>query len=200
VVANEQPDPWLVCVALMDNLREAQGRAQGDVLRFAVVGAAFLVLRATVSSISFAGIDIANPRIAEYALVPYAAFLGMRFVKAQRISDAIEVGLVRFVTDSGLRVPMQAMPIDWGLSRNRSAAAGLSLARSHLVTPGVMAFAVLVALGISWYDAVDHGDIIWCLLASMATTVVVIATLQGRRFWEGSFFGATAGRNLPDLS
>ena len=191
-MADAGPGAWEVATALMDNLREAQRRAAGDVLRFAVVGAVFAVVRGSAaSSVTFAGFTIANPRIVEFAVVPYAAFLATRFMKAQLLTDSIEASLKRHLGHTGLGVPAEVLPMDWGLSRNRSAATGIGLELSRSVTPAVMLGAVAVGLAFSWYDTSD-ADSIWCALSTAATVVLLAATLIGRQEWKRSFFAVDA--------
>lgn len=188
-MTSTRPDVWDVANALMANVREAQNRAESDTLRFVVVAVAFLIVRASAASaITFGGFTIANPRVVQFALVPYAAFLAIRYTKATRLVDRIVDRLSVVLEDISPPLPLEAFPVDWDNVRNGSNVTRVSLERARWFFPAVMGVAVLIGLGLSWYDA-SESDYIWIILATLATLGVVLAIATFHKAWSKSFLG-----------
>lgn len=173
---DREPSQWQVARAVMQNIREAQGRAEGDSLRFIALIAAFLVIRGSAAStLSVAGLQIDDLRIIQFAIVPLGAFLALRYARAQALTASLAKLLGTHLGDHLPAVPKLVCPPDWDILRN--VAERVRPARRLLTFAAWSTMYGLVVTGvvINSIDATSANSG-WAILSAVVTIIVLALT------------------------
>lgn len=181
------PTTWEVEQLLRENIREAQGRMERDVLLFGVLFVVYVVLAsAHIKTISAAGVTITQPQYAQFALVPYAVLTGLRFAKAQAVRDSVYRELKR----RGSLAPKEASVLDWSLSGDRVRRYQRLGRFQSVVTPAMMLIGVVAGYAFNFVDADGEALMLWAILTLIVGLALLALMGSGRAAWSAAFYWA----------
>jgi hypothetical protein len=188
-MSDSEPSHWQTALAVMENIREVQRRADSDSLRYIGLVAAFLVIRSSgASSLSILGLHINDTKLIQFALVPIAAFFAIRYARAQVLTASFSQFLRSHFTDSLPGVSPMICPPDWDMVRDMTRRVG----RVGRLLPGglelVMYALVVIGIVVNLNDATDLNRG-WALLATSSTILLFVATLPAMREWKTAVIG-----------
>jgi hypothetical protein len=182
----DKPSSWQVA-ALISNVRDVTRRAETDSLLFVAIIVGFLITRsAGASSLSVIGLQITNPQVIQVTLPPLAAFLALRYAKAEKLSAAIGMQL-RSLLDGDLpSVPIAVSPPDWDVVRDVAvrmrSASGFSPVGASVVMFGLVGAGVVVNL----LDAKGGSGIYWAAISGFITALIILIMLFSRSVWSSA--------------
>jgi len=186
-----EPSSWQVAEALISNIRDVTRRAETDSLLFVGIIVGFLIARGSAaSSLSIIGLQITNLHIVQFALPPLAAFLALRYAKAQRLSASIGIQLRTLLDDDLPSVPITVSPPDWDVVRDvavrmRSVSKFFSMGTS-MVMFGLVAAGTVVNL----VDA-KGSNIPWVAISGLVTALIILILFLSKSVWSGAVIGRT---------
>lgn len=188
-MSDSEPSQWQIAVAVMENIREVQRRADSDSLRYIGLVAGFLVIRGSgASSFSILGLHINDTKLIQFALVPIAAFFAIRYARAQVLTASLSQFLRSHLADHLPSVSPMTCPPDWDMVRDMTRRVG----RAGRFLPGglelVMYAFVVVGIVVNLNDATDLNKS-WALVATSSTILLFIATLPAMREWKTAVMG-----------
>jgi hypothetical protein len=103
-----------------ENIREAERRMELNVLMLGLLTVLYVVIMsAATTEISVAGLTVADPKYAQFAIVPYGVLIGARYLKAEAVRAAAVDRHSELVKRLPVVVPVEACPIDWSVSGDR---------------------------------------------------------------------------------
>ena len=189
---SDKPSSWQVAEALIVNVRDISRRAETDSLLFVAIIVGFLIARsAGPSSLSVIGFQITKPQIIQLILPPLAAFLTLRYAKAETLSASIGMRLRRLLDDDLPSVPIAVSPPDWDVVRDvavrmRSASGFFPMGASM-----VMFGLVGVGVALNLLDAKSGSDIYWAAISGFATMLIISIMLFSRPVWSSAVVART---------
>jgi|Tabmets5t2r1_1033131.scaffolds.fasta_scaffold28361_2 hypothetical protein len=188
-MSDSEPSQWQIALAVMENIREVQRRADSDSLRYIGLVAAFLVIRGSgASSFSILGLHVNDTRLIQFALVPVAAFFAIRYARAQVLTASLSQFLRSHIATHLPSVSPMTCPPDWDMLRDMTRRVG----RIGRLLPGGLELGmyVLVVVGIvvNLNDATDLNKS-WALVATSSTILLFAATLPAMREWKTAVMG-----------
>ena len=188
-MSDSEPSHWQTALAVMENIREVQRRADSDSLRYIGLVVAFLVIRASgASSLSILGLHITDTKLIQFALVPIAAFFAIRYAKAQVLTASLSQFLGAHLANHLPSVSPMTCPPNWDILRDMTRRVG----RVGALLPGgleLVMYAVIVAgIIVNLNDATDSNRS-WALLAILGTIMLFAATLPAMREWKTAVMG-----------
>ena len=188
-MSSSEPSQWQIALSVMENVREVQRRAESDSLRYIGLLAAFLAIRGSVtSSLSIFGLQIDDTQPIQFAIVPTAAFVAIRYGKAQVLTAALAEFLRLQFADQLPGVPRLVCPPDWDIVRDihrrvgrigRLLPAGAALTMHALVVAGCV---------INLLDSTSQNRG-WALCSISATAVIIASGLLAMSEWRTSVIG-----------
>lgn len=193
-MSDSEPSHWQVAQALMANIRELQRRAETDSIRFGLLAAGFLVVRGSAaSSLSILGLQIDDLTLVQFAIVPLAAFLALRFLKAQVLTASCGSILGHHMARHLETVPTLVCPADWDLVRDMTHRSPRRLHSLSFVVSMAMFAAVVAALAVNAVDA-TAGNWVAALISMLATDVLIFTAALAFPSWPTSVIGAPSTR------
>jgi hypothetical protein len=188
-MSDSEPRQWQIALAVMENIREVQRRADSDSLRYIGLVAAFLVIRGSgASSFSILGLHVDDTKLIQFALVPIAAFFAIRYARAQVLTASLSQFLRSHLANHLPGVSPMTCPPDWDMLRDMTRRVG----RIGRLLPGGLELGMyaLVAVGIfvNLDDATDLNKS-WALVATSSTILLFLATLPAMREWKTAVMG-----------
>jgi len=188
----DEPSSWQVAEALISNIRDITRRAEADSLLFVATIIGFLVVRGTgASSLSVIGLQITNFQTVQFALAPLAAFLALRYAKAERLSASIGMQLRNLLHDNLPSVPIVVSPPDWNIVRDvavrmRSVSSffpiGISAAMFGFVAAGVV---------VNLLDA-KGPNIPWAVTSGLISALIIFIMFLTMPVWSGAVVARSA--------
>jgi hypothetical protein len=183
----ENPSSWQVAEALISNVRDITRRAETDSLLFVAIIVGFLITRgAGASSLSIVGLQITNPQTIQLALPPLAAFLALRYAKAERLSASIGRRLRNLLDGDLPSVPLEVSPPDWDVVRDVAvrmrSASGFFPIGASVVMFGLVGVGVVVNL----LDLKSGSGIYWAAISGFATVLIILTMLFSRPVWSSA--------------
>jgi hypothetical protein len=175
-----ESDAWNVAVAIMENVREAQKRAERDSLRFIGLAVAFVFLKVSAASeLTFAGLKLQDLELVRIALLPVAAYEMAYWVKAETLTRVYAAALTDHLDDrfAAGDPPPHVRPPDWDLLQDiHHVLPRLGKSVFVAATAGLM-FALLLAAVVS--NLVDAADshLFWAILSTAVTVIFVAAAI-----------------------
>ena len=175
-----ESDAWSVAVAIIDNVREGQKRAERDSLRFIGLVIVFIFLKVSAASeLTFAGLKLEDLELVRIALLPVAAYEMVYWVKAETVTRVYAGALTRHLDIRFGRegIPAHVKPPDWDLLQDlhhalkKPGKSGLVLA-----TAIAMSALLLVAAISNLVDAADS-HVLWALLSTVITVMFMAAAI-----------------------
>jgi len=188
----DEPSSWQVAEALSSNIRDISRRAEIDSLLFIAVIIGFLIVRGTgASSLSILGLQITDFKTVQFALPPLAAFLALRYAKAERLSASIGMQLRDLLHEDLPSVPITVSPPDWDIVRDvavrirsvsRFSSIGISAAMFGFVVAGVV---------VNLLDA-KGSSIPWVVISSLVSALTIVIMFLTRPVWSGAVVARSA--------
>jgi len=188
----DEPSSWQVAEALSSNIRDISRRAEIDSLLFIAVIIGFLIVRGTgASSLSILGLQITDFKTVQFALPPLAAFLALRYAKAERLSASIGMQLRDLLHEDLPSVPITVSPPDWDIVRDvavrirsvsRFSSIGISAAMFGFVVAGVV---------VNLLDA-KGSSIPWVVISSLVSALTIFIMFLTRPVWSGAVVARSA--------
>jgi hypothetical protein len=188
-MSDSEPSQWQIALAVMENIREVQRRADSDSLRYIGLVAAFLVIRGSgASSFSILGLHVNDTKLIQFALVPIAAFFAIRYARAQVLTASLSQFLRSHLANHLPSVSPMTCPPDWDMVRDMTRRVG----RVGRLLPGglelVMYAFVVAGIVVNLNDATDLNKS-WALVATSSTILLFMATLPAMREWKTAVMG-----------
>lgn len=182
----EEPSSWQIAEALIVNIRDISRRAEADSLLFIATIVGFLVARgAGASSFSVAGLQITNLQIVQFALAPIAAFLALRYAKAERLSASIGRRLRELLDDDLPTVPIAVSPPDWDVMRDIAVRMRPVSRFLPMGTSVVMFGFVAAGIFVNLLDA-RSSSISWAIISSVAAVLIASVMILTGPVWSGA--------------
>jgi len=188
----DEPSSWQVAEALSSNIRDISRRAEIDSLLFIAAIIGFLIVRGTgASSLFILGLQITDFKIVQFALPPLAAFLALRYAKAERLSASIGMQLRDLLHEDLPSVPITVSPPDWDIVRDvavrirsvsRFSSIGISAAMFGFVVAGVV---------VNLLDA-KGSSIPWVVISSLVSALTIFIMFLTRPVWSGAVVARSA--------
>jgi hypothetical protein len=188
----DEPSSWQVAEALSSNIRDISRRAEIDSLLFIAAIIGFLIVRGTgASSLSILGLQITDFKTVQFALPPLAAFLALRYAKAERLSASIGMQLRDLLHEDLPSVPITVSPPDWDIVRDvavrirsvsRFSSIGISAAMFGFVVAGVV---------VNLLDA-KGSSIPWVVISSLVSALTIFIMFLTRPVWSGAVVARSA--------
>lgn len=183
---SDEPSPWQVAEALILNLRDIIRRAETDSLLFVGIIFGFLITRSSAaSSLSVIGLQITNLRVVQFALPPLAAFLALRYAKAQSLSVSIGMRLRSLLDDDLPSVPIAVSPPDWDIARDVAVRVP-SVSKFFAMGTSVTMFGLTIAGAVvNLVDAKDS-SISWAVVTGLVTALIILIMFLSKSVWPGA--------------
>jgi hypothetical protein len=188
---DDAPNSWQVAESLNANIRDVTRRAETDSLFFVAIIVGFLIVRdSAASSLSIIGLQITNLRIVQFVLPPLAAFVSLRYAKAESLSASIGMQLRRLLDADLPSVPIAVSPPDWDIVRD--VAVRLRSVSNFFPIGTSMVMFALVAAGtvVNFFDA-RGSSIPWVVISSLITTLIILIMLPSKPAWPDAVIART---------
>lgn len=182
-------DPWDVARSIMENIREVQGRAERDSLRFLGLSATFFFLRLSAASeVSVFGLRIEDLLLLRIALLPVAAYVVLLYVKAQTLTAEYAKGLNEQIAEHLPFLPNHVRPPDWDLLRDM----GSSMPRMRRLIPSlaalVMSGLVIAGLVVNLGDSAG-AHLTFAIASALVSLLLLIAAVAASVLKASSMIG-----------
>ena len=183
---SDEPSSWQVAEALILNLRDIIRRAETDSLLFVGIILGFLITRSSAaSSLSVIGLQITNLRVVQFALPPLAAFLALRYAKAQRLSVSIGMRLRSLLDDDLPSVPIAVSPPDWDIVRDVAVRVPSVSKFFAMGTSATMFGLAIAGAVVNLVDAMDS-SISWAVITGLVTALIILIMFLSKSVWSGA--------------
>lgn len=183
---------WQVAEALILNIRDVTRRAEVDSLLFIATIIGFLVVKGGgASSLSVIGLQITNFQTVQFALAPLAAFLALRYAKAETLSASIGMQLRDLLHDNLPFVPITVSPPDWNIVRD-VAVRMRSVSRFFPIGASAAMFGFVAAgVVVNLLDA-KGSDILWAVISGLVSASTILIMFLTRPVWSGAVIARSA--------
>ena len=189
---SDEPSQWQVAEALILNIRDVARRAEVDSLLFVSAILGFLIVRGTgASSLSVIGLQITNLQAVQFTLVPLAAFLALRYAKAERLSASIGRQLRDLLHDNLPSVPVTVSPPDWNIVRDL--AVRMPAVRRFLPIGASAAMFGFITVGgvVNLLDA-KGANVPWAVISGLVSALTIFVMFLTRPVWPGAVVARSA--------
>lgn len=187
----DEPSSWQVAEALISNIRDVTRRAETDSLLFMAIIIGFIVVRSSAaSSLSIIGLQVTNLHVVQFSLPPAAAFLALRYAKAQRLTVSIGMQLRSLLDHDLPSVPIAVCPPDWDVVRD---VAVRMPSVSKLLSAGtsVVMFGLVVAGAVVNLVDAQGSNIPWATISGLVTALVVSMMFLSKSVWSVAVIART---------